>query len=190
MSTHDVNWLRLLRIEPVDVHLRREVSSPAPGVAIIDIVTEPEIGRSHTPLHWRVGDWRKPPIDISIRPDTGAFESIQIVFQDEHIRPCNSSAQSAQAQIGLPLLVVHDVPESRYVDVDASVQACMDADSRLLVRWTPPDRDRASHDVVRVSPQFALHLSEDLVVVGIECGPITESEQTLLTAADGTQDAT
>src|SRR5438132_9226808 len=68
MSSHDVNWLRLQRIEPVDVHLRREVSSPSPGVAIIDIVTEPEIGRSPNSVHWRIGDWRKPPIDISIRP--------------------------------------------------------------------------------------------------------------------------
>lgn len=39
---------------------------------------------SDAPLHWRAGDWSKPPLDVRLS-DVGAVESIQFVFQDESV---------------------------------------------------------------------------------------------------------
>ncbi len=94
------------------------IDRPAQGVAILDVA----VGgvASTAPLHWRAGDWSKPPLDVRLS-DRGVLESIQLVFQDESIE-VGEGAIPSESTSGLPVFDVQAWPEGRYSDAREDVE--------------------------------------------------------------------
>lgn len=106
------------------------IESPSPGVVFISVaVTGP---RTLTPLHWRAGDWTKPPVDIEVNPDDGFIQSIQVVLQDERVG-MRAPIEGHTPALGLPLVVVADWPTDRYWDEHCPVAMARATTGELIV---------------------------------------------------------
>jgi hypothetical protein len=81
--------------------LVREIINPTDSVAIVNVTVGPPDHLSRPNLHWRAGQWQKPPVDIEINPVDGRLQAIQLVLQDE-LFPTWSLSLPEQAQAGLP----------------------------------------------------------------------------------------
>jgi hypothetical protein len=105
------------------------VNSPTRGVAIVDV----KIGSSSTPtpLHWRAGDWTKPPLDVSFSLN-GQIESVQVVFQDESVMTAEGAA-AVREEPGVPSFEIEQWPLDRYLDVQTGVRSARLASGELLV---------------------------------------------------------
>jgi hypothetical protein len=149
--------------------------SPARGVAILDVT----IGSTSTPapLHWRAGDWKKPPFDVSLGSD-GRPESVQVVFQDEEI-PMTDSLPSIDVEPGVPLFDVGGWPTDRYLDARAVVHAKRLPSGELAVSI---GEDPANHWLgLGEGLQFGLDLSGE--VVEIRIGPLDDEQWRVIAAA-------
>jgi hypothetical protein len=110
MSLRLESWEQVSTSDLTDVTW--SIESPTIGVVVIDV----RVGSDFTPapLHWRAGDWTKPPLDLAFSPD-GRLETIQIVLQDETLG-------GAGSRIDVPVVAGHatfDVqrwPADRYLD--------------------------------------------------------------------------
>ena len=111
--------------EPLDI----SVHSPTRGVAIVDV----KVGSQSTqaPLHWRAGDWTKPPLDVSLGLD-GRIECLQVVFQDEVVMMAEGE-RAVQEEPGSPSFEVEQWPPDRYLDIRTDVRAARLASGELLV---------------------------------------------------------
>ena len=107
------------------------VESPVPGVVLIDVSL---VGEGFpVPLHWRAGDWSKPPLDVSLRPD-GRVAGIQFVLQDESVPEEGFSAQRRVGWAGTPVFVVDGWPADRYRDERLAVSASRSLSGELVLR--------------------------------------------------------
>jgi hypothetical protein len=100
-------------IAPVDI----TVGSPASGVAILDLKVDSQ--QTEVPLHWRAGDWVKPPLDVALTR-AGQIQGIQVVLQDEAVEM--SATSRAQDEFGIPSFEVDDWPADRYSDFRVKVK--------------------------------------------------------------------
>lgn len=107
------------------------IESPTPGVVIISV--EIEGSRSLSPLHWRAGDWTKPPLDIELNPDHGAVQAVQIVLQDENV-PRRATIASQDCVVGVPVVDVAGWPTDRYRDVRRSMQVARASTGELVIK--------------------------------------------------------
>lgn len=116
---------RTTKLSPISI----TVESPTDGVALVDV----DMNRPSTtvPLHWRVGDWTKPPLDISVTPE-GRLQRLQFVIQDEEVGRTGVAAESTDDQ-GVPLFDVDRWPPDRYLDVRALVRAARLASGELAI---------------------------------------------------------
>jgi hypothetical protein len=177
------NSLRLLRVEPATVHVSRSIEAPTAGVAILELGMEHEGGRSLAPLHWRIGDWQKPPLDISLHPSSGALEEVQIVFQDERIEPgWLHPAPDELLGPGLPYLMPESLTGSRYIDVRGEVTAVRN-DATIQIMW---GHSSALLATILVSQDFRLYIDRDHLLTGFEIGRITVDEWRILSRAQAT----
>jgi hypothetical protein len=151
------------------------IDSPTHGVVIMDIA----IGgwSTPTPLHWRAGDWTKPPLDFCLNSD-GRLESIQVVFQDEVIETADVGLAS-QVNEGVPSFDVSDWPSSRYLDERSEVQSVRLASNELNITLgnSPP------HKLVRVGEGLGLGLDDNSYVVQVVIGPLDAGQWRLIRAA-------
>jgi hypothetical protein len=96
------------------------IESPTPGVVLIDV----DIGESKSlvPLHWRAGDWTKPPLDIEINPADSTIQGVQFVLQDERV-PFGAGRPIDGAEPVMAMVDVSAWPASRYRDVRCPVHS-------------------------------------------------------------------
>jgi len=114
-----------------DVLATWAIESPTPGVVLVNVAIDGS--RSLTPLHWRGGDWTKPPLDIEVNPTNGAVQGLQVVLQDERVQrgPLESEPERV---VGIPVVELADWPEDRYKDVRCEVQVTRGPKNELVIR--------------------------------------------------------
>lgn len=107
------------------------VESPVPGVVLIDV----SLGGAGfpAPLHWRAGDWTKPPLDVSLTPD-GRVVGFQFVLQDERVPEEDVTAQRQVKWAGTPVFVVDGWPTDRYCDERLVVSPVRSLTGELVLR--------------------------------------------------------
>ncbi len=132
----------MLRIISCSSELADEVSwrveSPVPGVVLIDVSVGP--GGCAVPLHWRAGDWTKPPLDVSLSPQ-GRIEAVQFVLQDERVGRVSMRVQRPVAQSGTAVFAVDDWAADRYLDERIEVSAARSGTDELVLRIGDPPVD-------------------------------------------------
>jgi hypothetical protein len=163
-------------VEPAEASpIRWTLDCPTRGVVILDVA----VGQSASdaPLHWRAGDWTKPPLDVRLS-DVGAVESIQFVFQDESVEAGNV-VPPPEAEIGLPTFDVREWPEDRYSDARVAVKTLRLPSGELYAAIGDRQAERA------VSVTWGLRFDFDSAdqLVGIALGPLTGDEWQLVDAS-------
>jgi hypothetical protein len=151
------------------------VTSPVRGVAVVDL----SIGsQSAVPLHWRAGDWSKPPIDLAVSAD-GYLESLQIVLQDEDA----SLPSTVQITESLPWTVkVHteEWPENRYRDAIMPINIRRTDIGELVISLGDEPLIGESH---RVSPRLRVIVMHN-ELRGLLIGPMSIDEWDTVSTAN------
>lgn len=152
-----------------------DLDCPTRGVVIMDV----EAGSaSAAPLHWRAGDWTKPPLDLRIS-DQGIVESIQFVFQDEQVEAAEIVIPS-EPEPGLPVFDVHGWPQDRYLDAQVAVKTMRLPSGELYA--TIGEDDRAERFIsVAGRLRFGVRSTGHLAAIAI--GPLTRDEWQMIDAA-------
>ncbi|HEU5375400.1 MAG TPA: hypothetical protein VFV38_08180 [Ktedonobacteraceae bacterium] len=174
--------LKTVEIEQLSVQVIREITSPAQGVVLIDcrIAREEEDEEPLTvPLHWRVGDWSKPPIDIALDADTGRFQSLQLVLQDEtierRVQPAIDVA-TLTSETGIPVFerTLWNNGE-RYADERLQPTPSWEGQSGLLVMFVPVPALIIRACLVDKSLMFLLDERDE--IIGFQLNQITREEK-------------
>lgn len=155
--------------------IRWTLDCPTRGVVILEIAVDHHT--SEAPLHWRAGDWSKPPLDIRLS-DVGAVESIQFVFQDEAV-DAGEVVNSAPAEVGVPTFDVGDWPADRYSDSRVGVRTLRLPSGELYAAIGDAQPERMVS--VTLGLRFGFDFSDQLV--GIALGPLTAGEWQLIGAS-------
>ena|ERR1700694_961974 len=172
--------LRVREIIPIAIHVTRTIQSPTTGVVLMDLDVRYEGPKPGALQHWRVGTWKKPPIDIALNPQTGALESVQVVLQDEAIPQRQLFGSPSTARVGWPILeIAHEDPLPRYVDVNALVDFGLGPENSVQASWFSRD---LSVEHLSIPGGLDLFLANE-VVIGIEFGPLSIPEVELLSRA-------
>lgn len=155
--------------------IKWQLDCPTRGVVILDAAVG-EVATS-TPLHWRAGDWSKPPLDVRLS-DNGEVESIQFVFQDESVDVGDVVPPSEMAT-GLPTFEVGAWPPDRYSDVHLPVTTLRLPSGHLYAAIGNFQPSRS------VSVTWGLRFDFDPAdqLVGIALGPLTADEWQLIEAS-------
>jgi hypothetical protein len=155
--------------------IKWQLDCPTRGVVILDVAVG-EVATS-TPLHWRAGDWSKPPLDVRLSDD-GEVESIQFVFQDESV-DVGDVVPPTDTATGLPVFDVGAWPSDRYYDVRVPVTTLRLPSGHLyaVIGDSQPSRS--------VSVTWGLRFDIDPAdqLVGIALGPLTADEWQLIEAS-------
>ncbi len=154
--------------------IRWTLDCPARGVVTLDVAVGQET--SGAPLHWRAGDWTKPPLDLRLSA-SGSVESIQFVFQDEAVAP-GESVLPSRSEIGSPTFDVTTWPEDRYVDARLPVRTFRLATGELYAAIGEGRPERSMS--VTCGLRFGFDSSDQLV--GIALGPLTDDEWRMVDA--------
>lgn len=151
-----------------------DLDCPARGVVILDITVGGSV--SSAPLHWRAGDWTKPPLDIRLSGE-GAIESIQFVFQDEVIEE-NDVIPPTNVETGVPRFDVDAWPSNRYSDARVSVKTMRLPSGELYAKIGDANPSRS------VSATWGLRFDFDTdQLAGIVLGPLTSDEWQVIEAS-------
>jgi hypothetical protein len=124
--------VRVVAVDPeVEDAVGWRIESPTPGVVLVDVGLggDPD----PVPLHWRAGEWSKPPLDLAIDPVSGRLQALQFVLQDERV-PVAEVAPLPAGQQGVPVLEVAGWPADRYRDVRCPVAAIPSQAGELVLR--------------------------------------------------------
>lgn len=148
---------------------------PTRGVVILDVMVGQDA--SDAPLHWRAGDWTKPPLDLRLS-DAGSVENIQFVFQDKSVGS-GQVALPSKSEIGLPTFDVRAWPEGRYVDARIAVRTSRLPSGELYAAIGEGQPERSLS--VTSGPRFGFDSSDHLV--GIALGPLTAGEWQVVEAS-------
>lgn len=139
------------------------VDCPAPGVVLIEAFLDDAIGGD---LHYRVGSFTKPPLDLWIRPD-GVIGGAQFVLQDEVVPKCGTQPPT-QVHDMRPRVDISAWPqEDPYLDVVAQTTACenngsvnVHVDRLHVVRWH------------RVGEYLRIGFDSHEALCGVSLGPL------------------
>lgn len=167
MTSTDLRLASTLGIDTSE-HVSWTIDCPAPGTLIIDVA----VGHaaSAVPLHWRAGDWTKPPLDFRLS-ERGALESVQVVLQDEEVSEDEGAALPATVR-GCPVFHVGDWPEGRYMDVRTSVKILRLPSGELHAVIG----DRMPEQSIVVAEGLRLEVDTARRLVGAVIGPLSVSE--------------
>jgi hypothetical protein len=155
--------------------ITRAISSPTSGVVIVDVSVGPPTSISN--LHWRAGDWTKPPLDMSLS-HSGHLESIQFVFQDEEVRQSHETAPIVE-QRGSPIFDTTAWTKKRYWDIRCPVHAETLSSHELRISIG----GQSATQYVEVGIGLAFGLDEDEAVTNVLIGPLRPVEIGVLGAA-------
>lgn len=161
--------LRLVLIEPTSNTADWEIDRPARGVVLINV----EVVGLHepAPLHWRVGTWVKPPLDIRLDRE-GRFIGFQFVFQDEKV-PEEASRNLPAPTAGLPVFDTQHWPTDRYLDRKSEVSASRLTGRELLLRF---GNERFVQHVCLVAPALSMGFADDDELIEIRLGPLPSED--------------
>jgi hypothetical protein len=148
---------------------------PARGVVILDVTIAQDV--STAPLHWRAGDWTKPPLDLRLS-QMGALESIQFIFQDEAV-DAGQGSLPAESEIGLPTFDVREWSGDRYMDVRTAVTTLRLASGELYTAIGEEAPERS----VSVTWGLRLGFGSSDQLVAIALGPLTADEWKMVGAS-------
>lgn len=177
--------LKAAEIERLPAKVIREITSPAHGLVLIDCrLARAEDDEEPPPisLHWRTGDWSKPPLDIALDEDTGRFQSLQLALQDETIeRKMLSDVEPATlaSETGIPVFertLWSD--DDRYVDENLQTIPSWEGQSNLLVVFgsSPVQITRAC--LVDASLTFLFNEQDE--VTGFWLNQVTQEEKRII----------
>ena len=159
--------LRVVSLEAVGYRdgLRLRVESPTRWVCFVEAGLEPLDARRALPLHWRAGDWSKPPIDIEVDPTSGLLLNVQLVLQDERVLPrCARPVGEAEAA-GVPRFDVSTWARGeRYQDETMCVTIAWSAVDSLYMEFESVERANR----IDVAPCLAMFVTGVGRCVGIE----------------------
>lgn len=171
--------LQTVVASPVVADASVSVVSPTAGVVVLNARVPGAI--TPAPLHWRAGDWTKPPLDIYLAPD-GRLELVEVVFQDEALELVNRPAPVPE-EIGLPLFDATGWPDDRYRDVRVDLRITRLPTDHIVIEagHLPPSR------WIRVTSVLAMGLSADLRLAEIMIGPLSAHQlgEIEVAASDG-----
>jgi hypothetical protein len=148
---------------------------PTRGIAILDVMVGKDAATP--PLHWRAGDWTKPPLDLRLN-EAGGVDSIQFVFQDESV-DIGEGLLPDGSEGGFPYFDVRQWPPSRYLDARIAVKTMRLPSGELYAAIGTGSPERAI--TVALGLRFGLDSSAQLVAIAL--GPLTADEWQLITAA-------
>ena len=155
--------------------IKWQLDCPTRGVVLLDVA----VGETATsaPLHWRAGDWSRPPLDVRLS-DHGEVESIQFVFQDESVDVGEVTPPPDMAT-GLPEFDVTAWPSDRYSDVRVPVTTRRLPSGQLYAAIGESQPARS------VSVTWGLRFDFDAAdqLVGIALGPLTADEWQVIEAS-------
>lgn len=162
--------VRVCEIDPAAGNsISWRVESPVPGVVLIDASV---IGvRAPAPLHWRIGLWDKPPLDLEIDPMTGRLQGLQFVLQDERVA-VGDIPEIAEVVRGLPIFDVSEWPSDRYIDERREVSAVRARSDELILRVGQDPAASAS----RIPGQLVIGYGQDGGLTQIRLGPLDREE--------------
>jgi hypothetical protein len=118
-----------------------DIDTPTHGVAIVNARFDRR--KSPVPLHWRAGDWTKPPMDIEIDPQTGAVQAAQFVLQDERI-PQSDMTEAPTPSGGTPIVETEGWTSDPYLGVHCDLRVWRGSSDELIVTFG--DRSAVSHN--------------------------------------------
>lgn len=163
-------------VEPAEApRIHWTLDCPTRGVVILDVAVGQ--GASDAPLHWRAGDWTKPPLDVQLS-DVGAVEGIQFVFQDEAV-DVGEVVMPADAEVGLPTFDVGQWPADRYTDAHVEVRTVRLQSGELYAAIGNSQLER----VVSVTWGLRLGFDSSDQLAGIALGPLTTEEWQVVEAS-------
>lgn len=174
--------LKIVEIEQLPARVLREITSPAQGLVLIDCqlsIKEENEEPLAVPLHWRAGDWSKPPIDIALDEDTGRFQSLQFVLQDEVIERGTLPGidlATLTSETGVPIFergLWSD--DEHYADERLQPISTWERQNDLLMVFTsqPAQVTKAC----LVDDSLAFLLNEQNEIIGFQLNQITREEK-------------
>jgi hypothetical protein len=146
--------LRLLGLDQGDLAGTVSRIDQASDTVTIVTVERPE-PLDPAPLHYRIGDWSSPPVDIAI-DHRGRFQSITITL-DDSLPPLVTGNATEATAAGIPLFEVERWPPDRFLDVRRTVGTNRFADGSLLVTLS----EDAGTEVVKVGPEITMVFAAD-----------------------------
>lgn len=161
--------LQLLRTEPATAFATWRIETPTVGVVLIDVV----IGGSQTavPLHWRVGTWMKPPLDVALDGE-GRLVGFQFVLQDERVDRATWS-MLPDLESTVPVFNVENWPPDRYRDETLSVNARRLAGGELALRVGD---ERPLARAFDLAPRLVLAFGADGALAEMRLGPLPNDD--------------
>jgi hypothetical protein len=177
--------LKIVEIERVPAKVTREVTNLAQGVVLIDcrLTTDEENEEPlSVPLHWRAGDWSKPPIDIALDAETGHLRSLELILQDEiieHKTLLSTELADIDIDRGTPIFertLWSD--DERYVDETLMPTLSWGEQNSLLVVLVSPPVRVARTCLVDSSLVFLLN--EQNEIIGFRLNQITREEKSTI----------
>ncbi|MGH2511005.1 MAG: hypothetical protein ACRDHZ_26885 [Ktedonobacteraceae bacterium] len=177
--------LKVAEIERLPATMTREITSPAQGLVLIDCQCARNAENEEplpVPLHWRIGDWSKPPIDIALDEDTGHFQSLLLVLQDEIIKRRalpDVDLASPTSELGIPIFA--RTPwnnDELYVDEHLQPTLSWEEQSSLLVVFASPPIQITR--TCLVDDSFAFLLNEQDEIIGFQLNQITPEERRMM----------
>jgi hypothetical protein len=171
--------IRLTSVSPAPASVTRHIDSPCRGVVLLDYA----LAAGGVALHWRAGDWSKPPLDVSVDPATGRLVALQYVLQDERLPVLGPISQSADRREGVPIFDLSAwAPDERYVDEVASVSAGWVSSTDMVIRLAEA---RAAGVECAVSPELSLLFEAGGMLVAVLMRSITDEEKGTIARAEG-----
>ena len=174
--------LKAVEIERLPAKVVREITSPAQELVLIDCqLARAEDDEEPPPvlLHWRTGDWSKPPLDIALDEDTGRFQSLQLAIQEEAIErkmlPGVDLATLA-SETGIPVFEsTRWGDDDRYIDENLQPILSWEEPSDLLVVFGPSPVQITRACSVDASLAFLFNEQDE--IVGVRLNQITHEEK-------------
>lgn len=166
--------LKLERIDTNRLTIQREFEEMGQGLLLVRVASVPKYP---TPLHWRLVDGKKPPLDISLNPSTGVFDSLKFFFMDEKIVLSNPDVQDIKVDVGSPTFDTSIWTKDQYlVDMEGEFIANF-YDEQVFLRF---NSDKITNGVALDSSTYLL-FNEDSEFCGVLLRELNENELKALT---------
>jgi hypothetical protein len=170
-------------ISEIDCKIVCKVENPtASGLTLIDYELTCEQETRHSPLHWRVGTWEKPPIDVEIDSESGQLWAIQLVLQEETVPLQKLCKSSFEHQSGVPIFNRSLwLPEVLYYDEKVQVFTAWNSQDELCTIFVTPPAQVALE--CHVSNTLSLLFDLSMHLIGFKFREFTDVEKAMIQKA-------
>jgi hypothetical protein len=137
---------------------------PLLGVVLINVNVVGE--KDPAPLHWRVGTWGKPPLDVAL-DQQGQLVGFQFVLQDEQV-PVRELRELPPSESGAPRFDIENWPTARYLDVSSAVMVHRTTEGELVLHLGDEPIERGC----RLGPDLSMGFTAVGALTEIRLGPL------------------